>query len=36
MTRQVVQALEAVGITLHDHVIVGKSRHTSFKSQRLI
>jgi DNA repair protein RadC len=36
MTRQVVQALDAVGITLHDHVIVGKSRHVSFKSQRLI
>jgi DNA repair protein RadC len=36
MTRQVAQALDAVGITLHDHVIVGKSRHTSFKSQRLI
>jgi len=36
MTRQVGQALDAVGITLHDHVIVGRNRHTSFKSQRLI
>ncbi|HEX6143793.1 MAG TPA: DNA repair protein RadC [Geminicoccaceae bacterium] len=36
MTKQVVAALEAVGITVHDHVIVGKNRHTSFKSQRLI
>jgi DNA repair protein RadC len=36
MTRQVVSALEPVGITVHDHVIVGKNRHTSFKSQRLI
>jgi DNA repair protein RadC len=36
MTKQVVQALDAVGIALHDHVIVGKNRHTSFKSQRLI
>jgi DNA repair protein RadC len=36
MTKQVVQALGAVGITVHDHVIVGKNRHTSFKSQRLI
>jgi DNA repair protein RadC len=35
MTKQVVQALGAVGITVHDHVIVGKNRHTSFKSQRL-
>ena len=36
MTKQVVQALAAVGITVHDHVIVGKNRHTSLKSQRLI
>jgi DNA repair protein RadC len=36
MTKQVVQALSAVGLTVHDHVIVGKNRHTSFKSQRLI
>ena len=36
MTKQVIQALGAVGITVHDHVIVGKNRHTSFKSQRLI
>jgi DNA repair protein RadC len=31
-----VQAMSAVGLTVHDHVIVGKNRHTSFKSQRLI
>ncbi|HSA81061.1 MAG TPA: DNA repair protein RadC, partial [Geminicoccaceae bacterium] len=36
MTKQVVQALAPVGITVHDHVIVGKNRHTSFKSQRLL
>jgi DNA repair protein RadC len=36
MTKQVVHALGAVGITVHDHVIIGKNRHTSFKSQRLI
>jgi DNA repair protein RadC len=36
MTKQVAQALAAVGITVHDHVIVGKNRHTSFKSQRLM
>ena len=36
MTQQVVAALAAVGITVHDHVIVGKNRHTSFKTQRLI
>jgi DNA repair protein RadC len=36
MTKQVVAALAAVGITVHDHVIVGKNKHTSFKTQRLI
>ena len=36
MTKQVAQAMSAVGLTVHDHVIVGKNRHTSFKSQRLI
>jgi DNA repair protein RadC len=36
MTKQVVAALSAVGITVHDHVIVGKNKHTSFKTQRLI
>jgi DNA repair protein RadC len=36
MTKQVVQAMSAVGLAVHDHVIVGKNRHTSFKSQRLI
>jgi DNA repair protein RadC len=32
----VVQAMSAVGLEVHDHVIVGKNRHTSFKSQHLI
>jgi DNA repair protein RadC len=36
MTRQVVAGLAAVSITVHDHVIVGKNRHTSFKSVGLI
>jgi DNA repair protein RadC len=36
MTTQVVSALGAVGIQVHDHVIVGKNKHLSFKSQRLI
>jgi DNA repair protein RadC len=35
MTRQVVNALAQVGITVHDHIIVGKNRHTSFRTQRL-
>lgn len=36
MTRQVVTALAAVNITVHDHVIVGKNAHTSFKSSGLM
>jgi DNA repair protein RadC len=36
MTKQVVAALGQVGITVHDHIIVGKNRHTSFRTQRLI
>jgi DNA repair protein RadC len=36
MTRQVAAALSQVNITLHDHIIVGKNRHTSFKTQKLI
>lgn len=36
MTHQVIEALRGVNITVHDHVIVGKNQHTSFKSQKLI
>ncbi|MFO1070369.1 MAG: JAB domain-containing protein [Geminicoccaceae bacterium] len=36
MTRQVVAALGAVDIALHDHVVVGRNRHTSFRSSRLL
>ncbi|MCS6780056.1 MAG: DNA repair protein RadC [Geminicoccaceae bacterium] len=35
-TRAVVQALAAVGILVHDHVIVGKNRHLSFRSEGLL
>ena len=36
MTRQVVAALGQVSIAVHDHIIVGKNRHTSFRTQKLI
>ena len=36
MTRQVTAALSQVNIAVHDHIIVGKNRHTSFKTQKLI
>lgn len=36
MTRQVVNALAAVDIQLHDHVIIAKGRHASLKASRMI
>jgi DNA repair protein RadC len=36
MTRQVVGALAQVNIAVHDHIVVGKNRHTSFRTQKLI
>jgi len=36
MTHAVEQALQALGIQLHDHLIVGKSRELSFKSEGLV
>jgi DNA repair protein RadC len=36
MTKEVVNLLKAAGIEVHDHVIVGKGRHLSFRTERLI
>jgi DNA repair protein RadC len=36
MTQKVKDALEAVGLILHDHLIIGRGRHMSFKQERLI
>jgi len=36
MTQKILQAVDAVGITLHDHVIIGKEHDTSFRSLGLI
>ena len=33
MTRQVEQAATALGITLHDHLVIGKSDELSFRAQ---
>jgi DNA repair protein RadC len=33
MTRAVLDACEALGLVLHDHLIIGKSRELSFRSQ---
>ena len=36
MTQQVVEAARALGISLHDHIIVGRQGHASFKALGLI
>ncbi len=36
MTREVAEAGKALGITLHDHLIIGGRRHVSFKSLGLL
>lgn len=36
MTNQISNAASALGITLHDHLIIGKSRELSFRAQGLI
>jgi len=35
MTRRIADAAEAIGITLHDHIVVGRSREVSFRSEGL-
>lgn len=36
MTAQVKAAAEALGLTLHDHIVIGKSREQSFRSAGLL
>ncbi|MBK4214432.1 DNA repair protein RadC [Paracoccus caeni] len=36
MTARVMQAADSMGITLHDHLIIGKSRELSFRAQNLL
>ncbi|MBY0336461.1 MAG: DNA repair protein RadC [Acetobacteraceae bacterium] len=36
MTREVKQAADALGIALHDHVIMGLGRHLSFRAEGLL
>ena len=33
MTHQVQEAAQVLGITLHDHLIIGRSRELSFRAQ---
>ncbi len=36
MTQQIVEVAKPLGISVHDHIIVGKEGHASFKGMRLI
>jgi len=36
MTREIVTVARPLGIAVHDHLIVGKDGHASFKALRLI
>ena len=36
MTRQIIAASETMGITVHDHIIIGKSRELSFRGTGLL
>jgi DNA repair protein RadC len=36
MTREIVEAAKPLGITVHDHIIVGRNGHASLKGLRLI
>jgi len=36
MTRHIAHAADAVGVTVHDHIIIGQNGFTSFKSQGLL
>jgi DNA repair protein RadC len=36
VTRSVARALATVGIALHDHIVIGRGRHSSFKSLGLL
>jgi len=36
MTAQVERAAQALGLTLHDHIIIGKSRELSFRAEGLL
>lgn len=36
MTKMIVEASRPLGVTIHDHIIVGKSGHASFRALRLL
>lgn len=36
VTKAVAKAAAAVGVTVHDHVVIGRGRHSSFRSLGLL
>ena len=36
MTKRIVEAAEKLNITIHDHIIIGRDGHASFKTLKLI
>jgi len=36
MTKMIVEAAKPLGIAIHDHIIVGREGHASFRALRLI
>ena len=36
LTREVKRALEVVGVSLHDHIIIGRKGHSSLRSMKVI
>ncbi|WP_018687994.1 RadC family protein [Ahrensia kielensis] len=36
MTKQIIEAIKPLGITVHDHIIIGKSGHASMRGMQLI
>ncbi|CAN5132212.1 DNA repair protein RadC [soil metagenome] len=36
MTRRIAEAGDKLGITLHDHIIIGRNGHRSFKTEKLL
>lgn len=36
MTKVIIEAAKALDITVHDHIIIGKDGHVSFKGLKLI
>ena len=36
MTREVAKAAETLGLTVHDHIVIGRAGHASFKGMGLL